>query len=134
MGYFNDKKGKDYPENDGLRGYEWLPKEQQNIKALLNYRLEKIRFHFKSEYFDENVSRYDAVVNTNYNPATQTSDPTATDEIFTSTRFFNLLTVFRNFKIRINYDVSNSYQQQKRNIEPFTYIINTGVKENVNNQ
>lgn len=133
-GYFNNRKGKDHSENDGLRGYEWLPKEQQSIKALFNYQLDKIQFHFKTEYFDENVSRYDAVVNPNYNPATQTSNPTATDEVFTSQRFFNHLNIFGAIKNRINYDVSVSYQQQKRDVETFTYRIYTGDKENINKQ
>src|SRR5690606_12442787 len=89
---------------------------------------------YKFEYFDENVERYDASVRANYNPATQTSNPSASDEIFTSQRLYNHLNAFGKIKNRINYDISFSYQEQKRNIETFTYRINQRRKENIDNQ
>ena len=133
-GFFNGKKGKDYTENDGLRGYEWLPKEQQTLKALLNYGSDNFRLLYKFEFFDETVERYDASVRTNYNPATQTSNPTASDEIFTSTRLYNHLNVFGKIRQRITYDISASYQEQSRDVETFTYRINQRRKENVDKQ
>lgn len=133
-GYFNGRKGKNYTENDGLRGYEWLPKEQQTIKTLFNYGSDNFRIYYKFEYFDENVERYDASVRANYNPATQTSNPSASDEIFTSQRLYNHLNAFGKIKNQVNYDISFSYQEQKRNIETFTYRINQGQKENIDKQ
>lgn len=134
-GFFNDRKGQNYAENDGLRGYDWLPKEQQTLKGLINYsHSENLRLYYKVEYFNEEVARYDSAVRLNFNPATQTSTPTASDEIFTSQRLYNHLNAFGKIRNKINYDVSLSYQEQKRNIETFTYYIQQENKENIDKQ
>lgn len=130
-GFFNDKKGKNYEENDRLRGYEWLPKEQLNGKALLYFNFEKIKLHYKFEWYDDNVFRYNTTVNPNYNPATQTTNPTANDDIFNTVRWYNHLNAFGKIGQKANYDISFSIQEQKRNIETFTYRFRTQAKENI---
>ena len=130
-GFYNNRKGENYTENDGLRGYEWLPKNQLNVKSLVSYSRDKHRFFYKFEYFDETTDRYNSEVRPNYNPATETTNPTATDQIFSSTRFFHHLNGSGQFKNGINYDVSASYQQQKRNVETYVYTIRAQQKSNV---
>ena len=132
-GFYNDKKGERYLENDGLRGYEWLPKNQLTAKALLNYSLENHRFFYKFEYFNEDVSRYSETVISNYDAPTETSQPTTNDNIFKTTRFFHNLNASGRFENLMNYDVSISYQEQERNVEAYSYRIRSDEKFMVQN-
>lgn len=127
-GFYNDKKGQYYLENDGMRGYEWLPKNQLTVKSLLNYSLKNHRIFYKFEYFNEDVERYNAEVIPNYDTATQTSQPTANDAIFKTTRFFHNLNASGGFENLMNYDISFSYQEQERNIEAYSYRIRNDEK------
>lgn len=130
-GFANGRQGKDHPFNDGLRGFEWLPKNQYTGKALIKYSSKDFNAFYRFEYFDEQVSRYDSLVRENYNPSTQTSRPTASDEIFYSHRMYHHLNLNGKFINRISYDVSLSHQQQSRDIERYNYRINTGGKTNI---
>ncbi|MCF8714088.1 TonB-dependent receptor plug domain-containing protein [Joostella atrarenae] len=122
-GLWGDKEGADYQYDDGKRGYEWLPKVQYNAKGLLSYKTENLRLFYKFEYFNETVSRYDSIVRENYNASTQTYNPISSDEIFTSERFLHHFNINGNFDSGIFYDVSLSYQQQKKNAETYNYRI-----------
>ncbi|MAZ27210.1 MAG: TonB-dependent receptor [Cytophagaceae bacterium] len=130
-GYANERQGKDHPFNDGLRGFEWLPKQQYTGKALLKYTGKNLNVFYRFEYFDEQVSRYDSLVRENYNSSTQTSRPTASDEIFYSDRMFHHLNLNGKFLTQIDYDISLSHQQQSRDIERYNYRIYTGEKTDV---
>jgi len=127
-GFFNDKKGEKYFENDSLRGYDWNPKKQLTAKSLLAYNLNNHRIFYKFEYFAEDVERYNSVVIPNYNPATETSDPTARDRMYGTQRFFHNLNATGRFESLMNYDVSLSFQQQKREIESYNYRIRADEK------
>ena len=116
-GLWGDKQGESYQYNDGKRGYEWLPKLQYNTKGMLSYQAENMKMFYKFEYFNEKVSRYDSVVRENYNPSTQTRNPISSDEIFTSQRFMHHLNANGSFNSGILYNVSLSFQQQKKNAE-----------------
>ncbi len=122
-GLWADNKGERYEFNDGKRGYEWLPKTQYSTKALLNYKGENTTVFYKFEYYNESVSRYDSVVRENYNPSTQTYNPVSSDEIFTSHRMVHHLNGNGHFNSGVTYDVSLSFQQQKRNVEMYNYRI-----------
>ncbi|MDG3580936.1 TonB-dependent receptor plug domain-containing protein [Galbibacter pacificus] len=130
-GLWGDKEGQNYAQNDGKRGYEWLPKIQYNGKALLSYNGEHAKLFYKFEYFNEKVSRYDSVVRSNENPSTGTNNPISSDEIFTSNRIMHHLNVNGNFNGGVTYDVSFSFQQQKRNAETYNYRIPTREKFDV---
>src|SRR5690606_17466721 len=52
-GFLNDRKGISHVENDSLRGFEWNPKKQLNVKSLLAYNLKAHRFFYKFDFFDE---------------------------------------------------------------------------------
>lgn len=134
-GFLNNLKGKDYynqnePVNDSLRGYEWLPKEQNTFKALVNFNNQKhFRAFYKFEYFTEETLGFANLVRFNENSATQTVNPTANDEIFRSERFYHHLNVSGKIDRQVNYNISASYQEQVKNYEQFTYYLNTGEKE-----
>jgi len=134
-GFLNNLKGKDYynqnePVNDSLRGYEWLPKEQNTFKGLVNFNNQKhFRAFYKFEYFTEETLGFANLVRFNENSATQTVNPTANDEIFRSERFYHHLNVSGKIERQVNYNISASYQEQLKNYEQFTYYLNTGEKE-----
>lgn len=133
-GHFNGKKGQYHLLNDGKRGFEWLPKQQYSGKALLRYSDENFQAFYRFEYFDELIERYDSIVRENYNSSTQTTNPTATDEIFTSTRLYHHLNASGKLFSKINYDISTSHQQQTRNIEQYNYRIKNREKFDVDKQ
>lgn len=131
-GFFNDKKGKNHVGNDGLRGYEWLPKDQVNVKSFLGYNLQHHRFFYKFEYFNENTDFYTSDVVLNPDPQYDLTHPQAFDDnIFKTTRYFHHLNASGRFENTMNYDISVSFQQQERNVEVFNYWIRTGVKEDI---
>lgn len=129
-GYFGDKQGKDYYQNNGLRGYEWLPKVQLNTNALLNYKSELFQLDYRFDYFNEVLNYYDESVRPNIDIGSQTSNPSATDKIYTTNRFVNNLNIYGRFKTGANYKASFSYQQQERDINKFNYYILTEEKSN----
>ncbi|NJB71392.1 outer membrane receptor for ferrienterochelin and colicins [Saonia flava] len=133
-GFSNEQLGQHHPLNDGKRGFEWLPKEQYSGKGLLRYATKNFQGFYRLEYFDETIERYDSIVRENYNSATQTTNPTATDEIFTSTRLYHHANIVGQVFGQLNYDISASYQQQKRNIEQYNYRINAREKFDINKQ
>ncbi len=122
-GFLNQKQGENYYQNDGLRGYEWLPKEQLTSNALLNYKGNNFRLVYKFEYFNERINFYDASVRANIDTENQTSNPSATDKIYTTNRFVNNLNIYGQLNSGANYNVALSYQQQQRDLNEFNYYI-----------
>ncbi|MUU79419.1 TonB-dependent receptor plug domain-containing protein [Winogradskyella endarachnes] len=122
-GFLNNREGKNYYENDGLRGYEWLPKEQLTTNALINYKGNNFKLVYKFEYFNEIINFYDTAVRANIDTENQTSNPSATDKIYTTNRFVNNINVDGKFKSGANYNASLSYQQQERDLNEFNYYI-----------
>src|SRR5690606_10421156 len=92
-GYLDNRQGKDYYKNDGLRGYEWLPKTQFNTNALINYQSDNFKLNYRFDYFNEVLNYYDATVRPNIGVGSQTSNPSATDKIFTTNRFVNNINI-----------------------------------------
>lgn len=129
-GFFNKRQGENYYQNDGLRGYEWLPKHQIVTNALLNYRTKNFRLFYKFEYFNERINFYDAAVRANIDTDTQTSNPSATDRIFNTNRFLNNLNINGKLNSGANYTFALSYQQQKRDLNEFNYFILTQDRSN----
>ncbi|MFD2822645.1 TonB-dependent receptor plug domain-containing protein [Lacinutrix iliipiscaria] len=124
-GFLNHKKGEDYYFDDGLRGYDWLPKTQINTNALLHYKSDKFRLNYRFEYFNEKLNFYDASVRANIDVENQTSNPSATDKIYNTNRFVNNVNINGQFNAGANYKASFSYQQQQRDLNTFNYYILT---------
>ncbi|WP_203257080.1 TonB-dependent receptor plug domain-containing protein [Hyunsoonleella ulvae] len=131
-GFLDDRQGPYYEFNDGLRGFLWLPKIQNTGKALINFSGDNFQSFYKFEYFDEQIDRFSSQVAENFNASTNTTNPVGTDAIFNSIRFFHHLNFSGKLKQQINYDVSFSYQSQKRDVEMFKYRIRTREKFDVN--
>ncbi len=130
-GYFNDRPGESYAINDGMRGHEWLPKLQQNTKALLSYKKEKINLFYRFDFLNERIERYNETVDPNENPATATTNPSALDEVYTNNRLYHHLNSTGTIFKKIGYNVSVSYQEQTKDLERYTYRIRSQQKENV---
>lgn len=126
--YFNPDSG-----NDRTRGYDWLPKEQNHAKALLRYdNTKSFSMFYKFEYFHEQTDKFANRVNLNRESATATVRPTASDDIFRSRRQYHRLNFNGKLKEQMNYDLSFSYQNQKRNQESFTQHLKSGERTNQN--
>ncbi|MBB4118838.1 outer membrane receptor for ferrienterochelin and colicins [Mesonia hippocampi] len=129
QGFLNNNKGKNYfnpaRENDGLRGYDWLPKKQHNAKALVNYKIANFKAFYRFEYYTDITEDYAEDVNFNYNPIFNEVNPTAQDVLFKNTRFYHHLNFTGTVKNTVDYNISASYQDQKKSREDYTYILNT---------
>ncbi|PJJ11042.1 outer membrane receptor for ferrienterochelin and colicins [Flavobacterium sp. 1] len=128
-GFFDDKKGKDYNVNDGLRGYSWLPKEQFVGNALIGYQKNNFKFFYKFDYYGENVDYYNLILNPQDNyPFPETYY--AKDKRFITNRFYNHLNSSGKLFSELNYNVSLSYQKQQRDLEKFNYQLETKAESN----
>jgi outer membrane receptor for ferrienterochelin and colicins len=129
QGFLDNKKGKDYGENDGLRGYAWLPKEQLNTTALVSYKKNNFSFFYKFEYLDEDVDYYDSAVQSGYN-STLGSYRYANDKRYLTNRYFHHLNLSGKLFSQLNYNISFSDQKQERNVEAFRYYLSTQSESN----
>ena len=130
-GFFNNRKGKNHSVNDNLRGHQWLPKSQQNTKALFFYKKDDLTFSYRFEYLNESIERYAQNISINENPSTNTTNPTALDEIYTNNRFYHHLNALGTLFRAIEFNVSISFQEQSKDLERFTYRIVSQEKENI---
>lgn len=130
QGFLDDKKGKNYAENDGMRGYAWLPKEQLNTTALVSYRKNNFSVFYKFEYLDEDVDYYNSAVQSGYNTVLG-SYRYADDKRYLTNRYFHHLNSAGKLFTQLNYNISVSKQKQKRDVETFKYYLST--QEEANN-
>ena len=129
-GFFDDKQGKAYSQNDGLRGYSWLPKEQLTANAFIGYSKAHYKVFYKFDYYGENVDFYNPIVAPKDNypfPNTNFSQ----DRRYISSRFYHHLNSYGTIFSTIKYNVSLSHQKQERDIETFYYGLETQ-KETLN--
>jgi outer membrane receptor for ferrienterochelin and colicins len=124
-GFYNNMKGRDYAENDGLRGFStWLPKEQVITNALINYNREKFRIFYKFDYMNEVIDYANPVVAPQDNypfPATYFSK----DKRYYVNRYYHHLNSYGHILPHLNYNISVSYQKQQRDLENYNYFILT---------
>lgn len=123
-GFYDDKKGKDYSVNDGLRGYSWLPKEQLVGNAMLGYQKNNFRIFYKFDYYGENVDFYSPILvpQDNY-PFPETYF--ARDKRYITNRYYHHLNANGKLFSQLNFNVSLSHQKQERDAELFNYQIET---------
>lgn len=129
QGYLNDKNGINYTENDGTRGYRWLPKDQLNGTALLSYHKDNFRFFYKFELLDENVDFYNSTVQSGFN-TTLGSYRYAGDKRYLTNRYFHNLNATGKLFSQLNYNVSLSHQKQARDVEDFRYYLASRTEAN----
>ncbi|MFV0304366.1 MAG: TonB-dependent receptor plug domain-containing protein, partial [Moheibacter sp.] len=63
QGFWGEKEGRKYLEQNGNRGYEWLPKEQWNGNGLIRYSSKNFSAFYKLSYLHEEINAYDSIVN-----------------------------------------------------------------------
>ena len=126
-GFKNNYFGRDYfglsgnsVVNDGLRGYEWNPKLQHSLNAMLKYGKMNFNFFYKFNYYNETLDIY----NHSINPRIQNGeyDIIANDEQFVSNRFRHEAQAFGRIN-QIDYNLSLSYQTQTRDYENYVYDL-----------
>ncbi|MCP1994772.1 TonB-dependent siderophore receptor [Flavobacterium sp. HSC-61S13] len=122
-GFWDDRQGEYHALNDNKRGYSWLPKNQHNVKGLLNYYNDHYRVYYKFEFFDETMKDFNSIVHPNPNSATGTADPYSDDAIHNPRRFFHLLNASGRVRDAFNFDVSLSYQKQETTVDAYRYKI-----------
>lgn len=130
-GFFNDKKGRDHTLDDKMRGADWQPKEQLATNATLGYQKGETRIFYKFDYFNETVEYYNPIVRplSNYPfPDTYFSN----DKRYPTNRFFHHLNYYGKIFNDLIFNVSASYQTQKRELEKFDYYMLS--KEELNNK
>lgn len=121
-GYWGEKKGRKYFEQDGNRGYEWLPKEQWNSHAILNYRGKNFSAFYRLTYLNEEVNFYNEVVNQLIEPNGDRTF-TASDRNYTTSRWAHHLNINTKIFNRVKYNGDFSYQTQERNFQDYLYDI-----------
>jgi len=131
QGYLGNKQGKESLENNELRGYTWLPKEQITSNALLAYQKNDFRIFYKFEYLDENIDYYNSTVQSGFTTELG-SYRYAEDKRYFTERFYHHLNASGKAFSQLNYNISLSHQKQSRSVEDFDYYMVTDAeKENV---
>lgn len=121
-GFFNDKQGKDYWQNDGSRGVDWLPKEQFTANATIGYKKNQSRLFYKFDYLNETVEYYNPVVVPvdNYPfPITYYSN----DKRLPTNRFYHHINYYGTLFLDLIFNISASHQKQQREEERFNYYL-----------
>src|SRR6218665_316430 len=130
-GYYDNRQGKDYDQNDGLRGYTQLPKEQWVGNAILGYQKDAFRIFYKFDYYEEDVHYYNPVINIQDNyPFADTYF--ARDKRYITNRYYHHLNASGNIFSKLKYNVSVSQQKQERDLENFVYKLDT--KQEIDNK
>lgn len=128
-GFFDDRQGINYENNDGKRGYRWLPKEQWVSNAFLQYKTNAYKLFYKVDYLNEEVAFANATVTTIVNPPFGESK-VANDQRFYTNRWFHHLNASGNLQETYPFAVSVSYQSQFRDQEKFQYDITNQSEQN----
>lgn len=121
-GFMGDYNGEYHTTNDGTRGYKWLPREQIQTNALVNYRKGDFRVFYKFEFLDEQVNFYGNNTDSGYS-TTLGPYRYGNDERYFTNRIYNHLNGVGKLFSKVNFNVSLSYQTQEREIETFRYNI-----------
>ena len=122
-GWYDQRKGMNYYGNEDKRGHEWLPKNQNDVKAFVNYHKGSYRVFYKFEYFDERLKNYGHSIDLNENPIFETSDPIAFDRIINTKRWSNVLNTSGRAGDLLFFDLSFSYQKQEKISDAYRYRI-----------
>ncbi|MBL7558303.1 TonB-dependent receptor [Olleya sp. YSTF-M6] len=127
-GFYNTYKGPNYVNiqdgavvNDGLRGTEWNPKDQITTSLNVDLDLGKHNIFYKLQYFNENLDIYNRSVNGRYEDGRL--NPTALDKNYNTNRWVSNLNASGSLIGDTKYNVSLSYQNQKRNYKEYVYNI-----------
>ncbi len=118
QGFKGDFQGETHNINDGKRGYKWLPKDQLQTNAVINYSNNNFRIFYRFEFLDEKVNFFGSTVNSGYNESIG-AYKYGNDERYFTNRFAQHLNVIGSFSSGLSYNISLSNQSQKREVETF---------------
>ena len=107
-GFFDGKRGKEYLQDDGERGYRQLPKEQLVGNAIIGYKKDDFRIFYKFDYFGENVDYYNPIVI----PTVKYPFPDthySFDRRYISNRYYHHLNSYGKLFSQLTYNVSVSH-------------------------
>lgn len=131
-GYLGDQLGQFHDLNDSKRGYKWNPSEQIQANALISYRKDNLRLFYKFEYLTKETQYFHPTVQSGYNE-TLGAYKYSEDERYFTNRVYNHLNASGKIFNQVNFNISASYQMQKREEETFRYNITNDI-ESLNNR
>jgi len=126
-GYLDDRKGENYTESDGLRGYTWLPKIQYFTNGIISYSKNSFKAFYRFDYLNENIDYYNPTLIIVANPPFG-ENIFARDKRYKTERFYHHFNMIGSL-LSLNYNVTISHQKQTRNTEDFTFNFQTGREE-----
>lgn len=118
QGFMGNLQGEYHNINNGKRGYKWLPKDQIQTNAVINYNKNNFRIFYRLEFLNDQVKFFDSSVNSGYNENLG-AYKYGNDERYYTNRFAQHLNAIGSFSNGMNYNISLSNQSQKREIETF---------------
>lgn len=122
QGFRGIQQGKNYFETDGLRGYEWQPKEQWNPAFMLRYAGKKTQLFYKADYLSEEINYYNPVVEEKYLGAGERTF-IASDRNYFTNRMLHHLNIRTDLFKTIQYTGDFSYQKQNRKNRDYSFDI-----------
>lgn len=122
QGFWGEKKGRKHFEQDGLRGYEWLPKEQWNANAILRYHSKNFSIFYKASYLFEEIHYYNPLLNPQLLPGGERTLYASDVDYYTS-RWSHHLNIDAKLFDKIRYNGDFSYQTQERKFESYVYDV-----------
>ncbi|ROI04602.1 TonB-dependent receptor [Chryseobacterium sp. G0240] len=123
QGYKGSLQGYKYfsESNDGLRGYDWQPKDQITTNGVIRYNKNNTSFYYKMNFLSEKINYYNPLVSELYLGGGNRTY-TAEDIDYDTKRWihqFNIQTKIG----RINYNGDFSYQTQERKSQHYIYDV-----------
>ncbi|WP_379963420.1 TonB-dependent receptor plug domain-containing protein [Epilithonimonas sp. UC225_85] len=124
QGYRGKQNGYKYftEGNDGLRGYEWQPKDMTIANAAVRYSKNKTTLFYKINFLNEVINYRDPQVYPEYlGNGNQTF--LADDVDYFTKRWLHQLNIQTQIGSRINYSGDFSYQVQERQSQDYQYDV-----------
>ncbi|UXP33675.1 TonB-dependent receptor plug domain-containing protein [Reichenbachiella agarivorans] len=126
-GFKNDQRGKNYYGDEGVRGYEWNPKEQFNLNGTLRFAISPATaLSYKFAFYDEELVIYDTTLIGGVG-VDGLPEYKAKDQSFMTKRQVHGLTFDQRFG-EVPLTVFVSYQNQTRYNEQYTYDLENQIK------
>ncbi|PIB37169.1 hypothetical protein BFP72_18025 [Reichenbachiella sp. 5M10] len=121
-GFKNDHRGENYYGSEGVRGYEWNPKEQLNLNAGINYRIsQSTKLAYKFAYYQENLYIHDTTLLGGVG-IDGLPEYKARDKKYLTKRQVQSLSLDQQIG-QSSATIFLSYQKQTRYLEDYTYDI-----------
>lgn len=123
QGFQGNQKGYRYfsTDNDGLRGYEWQPKDQLNANAIVKYAKGKTTVYYKANFLNEEINYRNPLIEP-LNFAGGERTYIANDRDYLTQRWIHQLNISTAFG-RVYYQGDFSYQNQERKFQDYQYDV-----------